>query len=204
MERWKLDPSLRRVALHLISPLTQSPAIPIDNLANEYTMLIATQQSIGADSLLFGFFSVDWARLQERYLQAVGLPRAHNEASQAIRSMIVTFHDQCHSVWLLRNQHLHGTDPRNTTSYKHLHMLAQIQELYAAAPHMMSHDRAIFDFPLESRKLQSTSSLLAFYKHAKPIVNTSLAEASTFGALFQTIDHHFRPLIPPALFNIIL
>jgi hypothetical protein len=204
MERWKLDPSLRWAALHLISTLTQSSAIPIDNLADEYTMLIATQQSIGADSLLFGFFSVDWARLQERYLQAVGLPRAHNEASRAIRSLIVTFHDHCHSVWLLRNQHLHGTDPRNTTSYKHLHLLAQIQELYEAVPHMMSHDCAIFDYPLESRKLQSTSTLLVFFKHAKLIVDTSPEEASTFGALFQTIDQHFRPLIPQALFDIIL
>jgi hypothetical protein len=32
-----------------------------------------------------------------------------------------------HSLWLLRNQHLHGTDPNNTTtSYKHLHLLAHI------------------------------------------------------------------------------
>jgi hypothetical protein len=67
MERWHLDPSLRRVVLHLVSPLTLSP-IPIDGLDDEYAMLIVTQQSIGTDSLLFGFFSTDWARLQDRYL----------------------------------------------------------------------------------------------------------------------------------------
>jgi hypothetical protein len=44
------------------------------------------------------------------------------------------FHDQCHVVWLLRNQHLRDmTDPENTTSYMHSHLLAQIQELYDAA-----------------------------------------------------------------------
>jgi hypothetical protein len=107
-------------------------------------------------------------------------------------------------VWLLWNQHLQGTDPQNATSYKHLHLLAQIQELYGAAPHMMSHDRAIFEIPFESPKLQSTSTLLAFYKQAKLIVDTSLEEASTFGALFQTIDQHSRPLIPQALFDIII
>jgi hypothetical protein len=72
-----------------------------------------------------------------------------------------------------------------------------------SSPHM-SHDQAIFDYPLESRKLQSTSTLLAFYKHAKPIVDKSLEDASTFGALFQTIDQHFRPRIRPAIFDIIL
>jgi hypothetical protein len=135
----------------------------------------------------------------------VGLPRALNEACRAIRLLIVAFHDQCYSMWLLRNQHLHGTDPRNSTSYKHLHLLAQIQELYGAVPHMMSHDdRDIFAFPLASRQLQSTSKMLAFYKHAKPIVAQSLEDASTFGAQFQTIDQHFSTRIPPAIFEIIL
>jgi hypothetical protein len=167
-------------------------------------MLLETQRSIGEDLFLLGFFANDWARLQDRYLKAVGLPRVHHEACRAIRSLIVAFHDQCHSVRLLRNQHLHGTDPRNSTSFKHLHLLAQIQELYEAVPLLMSHDRAIFEFPFDSRKLQSTSTLLAFYKHAKPIVAQSLEDASTFGARFQTIDQHFRIRIPPAIFDIIL
>jgi hypothetical protein len=68
---------------------------------------------------------------------------------------------------------------------------------------MMLHDRAIFQFPLESRKMQSTSTLLAFYQHAKPIVAKSLKDAATLGAQFRTIDHHFRPLIPMALFDVI-
>jgi hypothetical protein len=202
MERWHLDPSLRRVVLHLVSPLTLSP-IPIDGLDDEYAMLLETQQSIGEDSLLFGFFSTDWVRLQDRYLQAVGLPHALHEASRAIRSLMVSFHDHCHSVWLLRNEHLHGTDPRNSTSSKHLHLLAQIQYLYEAVPQMMSHDRDIFAFPFESRKLQSTSTLLAFYQHAKPIVAQSLKNAATLGAQFRTIDQHFRPLIPLAILNLL-
>jgi hypothetical protein len=175
-----LGPVATPSCLHLVSPLTLSPPIPITALADEYSMLIETQQSIGEDSLLFGFFSTDWARLQDRYLQAVGLPRDPNEASRAIRSLIVAFHNHCHSVWLLRNQHLHGTDPKNTTSYKHIHLLAQIQDLYDAVPPMMSHDQAIFEFPLESKKLQSTATLLAFYQHAKPIVAKSLEDAVSY------------------------
>jgi hypothetical protein len=207
MERWSLDPSLRRVMLSLLSPLTDAPTIPLTNLPAEYSMLLTTQQSIGADSLLFGLFSTEWVRLQSRYLRAVGLPSAHNEPSCAIGALLVAFHDQCHAVWLLRNQHLHGTDPRNISSFKHLHLLAQIQELYDAAPHMMLHDRNVFAYPFEVRHLQSTSALNAFYQHAKPIVETSLKDALRLGPRFLPLDHYFPPVqntIPQNIFDIIL
>jgi hypothetical protein len=37
MEMWQLDPSLRRILLHLVTPLTHAPPIPIANLSAEYT-----------------------------------------------------------------------------------------------------------------------------------------------------------------------
>jgi hypothetical protein len=46
MERWQLDPSLRRILLHLIAPLTTLPPIPLTDLADEYGMLLTTQRSI--------------------------------------------------------------------------------------------------------------------------------------------------------------
>jgi hypothetical protein len=58
MERWKLDTSLWRILLHMIVLLTQLLPIPLDNLADEDLMLLATQRSIGDYSLLFGFFSL--------------------------------------------------------------------------------------------------------------------------------------------------
>jgi hypothetical protein len=174
---------LRRILLHLVTPLTNASTIPIDNLHARYTVLLTTQRSVGADSLRFGFFTEEWVRLQDRYLQARGLPRrSQNEASRAIRSLILTMHDRCHTVWLLRNQHLHGTDLNNTTtSYKHLHLLAQIQELYDVLPHMMTHNRDVFAFPMEFRCLQSTAALTAFYHHAKTIAEKIIEDALKLG-----------------------
>jgi hypothetical protein len=126
MNRWNLDPSLRRILLYMTSSLSVSSETPLTNLADEYLMLLETQQTIGVDSLLFGFFSTNWVKLQDRYLRAVGLTQLKHEALRVIRSLITTFHDQYHVIWLLRNAHLHGTDLNNTTSYKHLHRLAQI------------------------------------------------------------------------------
>jgi hypothetical protein len=65
IEKWKVDPSLRRILLQRIVPLTTLPPIPLDNFADEYLMLRETQSSIGVDSLLFGFFSLNWATLQD-------------------------------------------------------------------------------------------------------------------------------------------
>jgi hypothetical protein len=172
--------------------------------ADEYLMLLETQRSIGIDSLLFGFFSLNWATLQGRYLATLGLPRSKHEVARAMRSLALMFHDQCHAVWLLRNQHLHGTNPANTTSYINSHLLAQIHELYEAAPNMMVHDRDLFSFPVKLRALQSTATLKYFYQHAKPIVEVSLEEALDFGPSFRRINDHFRPLIPVFLFDIIL
>jgi hypothetical protein len=205
MERWQLDPSLRRIVLHLLAPLTSSPPIPLDNLKDEYHMLLLQQRSIGVDSVLFGFFATEWVYLQDRYLHALGLPSSKHEATRSIQSLILACHDQCHAVWLLRNQHLQGTDPHNTTtSFKHLHLLVQIQELYDARPHMMAHDRDIFAYPMDSRHLQSTPTLQAFYQHAKPIAEKSIADALKIGWNFRPIDVYFRPLIPQAIFDIIL
>jgi hypothetical protein len=203
MERWQVDPSLvRRILLHMLVPLTTLAPIPLNHLADEYMILLTTQRSIGEDSLLFGFFSLEWTQLQDRYLATLGLPRSKHEAARAVRSPALMFHDQCHVVWLLRNQHLHGTDPANTTSYIHSHLLAQINELYDAAPNMMVHDHDMFSFPIELRTLQST--LKTFYQHAKPIVEISLKEALDFGPSFRRINDHFRPLIPAFLFDILI
>jgi hypothetical protein len=43
----------------MLVPLTTLSPIPLDHLADEYIILLETQHSIGDDSLLFGFFSLE-------------------------------------------------------------------------------------------------------------------------------------------------
>jgi hypothetical protein len=83
-------------------------------------------------------------------------------------------------------------------------ILTQIHELYEAVPHMMRHNRPIFDFPFDGRKLQSTALLKVVYLHAKPIVEVSLQQASQLGPLFQAITSYFPPIIRVHLFEVIL
>jgi hypothetical protein len=69
-------------------------------------MLMTTQADIGVDSLLFGCFAPHWTGLQERCLQAIGQLTGHNQASCGIKALILQTLWQCHSVWLLRNEHI--------------------------------------------------------------------------------------------------
>jgi hypothetical protein len=203
-ETWSIDPSLRRIILCWMARLADAEPVPIDNLPDEYAMLRTTQATIGADSMMFGYFAKEWIVLQNRYLVALELPHSRNQAANGIKSIVIHLLEQCHTCWLLRNSHLHGTDPNNTCSYKHLHLLAQVTELYEAAPFMLASDCDIFEIPLETRPNQSKSTLQSFYSWAKPIVQLSIAKAAEMGTRFRYINEYFDPRIPQAIFDVIL
>jgi hypothetical protein len=135
MDTWSIDPLLRRLVLYCwLARLSDDSPIPLDNLGDEYSMLGTTQEAIGDDSILFGYFAHEWVRLQERYLKARELPRGRNQTADGIKAIALQLLEQCHECWLIRNLHLHGTYPNNTYSYKHLHLLAQVTALYESAP----------------------------------------------------------------------
>jgi hypothetical protein len=125
------------LVLYWLARFSNSDPIPLENLMDDYAMLKTTQEEIGEDSILFGYFSTDWVKLQHRYLTARSLPTSRNQASRGIKAIILQLMEQCHACWILRNLHLHGTDPRNTWLNKHLHLLAQVTVFYESAPFML-------------------------------------------------------------------
>jgi hypothetical protein len=205
-ERHSLDPSLRRLLLHLIFSVVSpdAPTLPLDSLSDDHVTLLETQKTLGPDSIFFGFFAHAWTTLQNKYLRARALPRDRNQANSATNALITAILLQVHTCWLLRNEHLHGVDPLQHTPYKKLHLLAQIRELYDSAPLMMAEDRDILAFPFEHRSLQTTHTLGAFFTWAHPLVAQSISDANELGARFRHIDSYFQPLIPTELFDIIL
>ena len=201
---WHLDPSLQRILLHLLAPLCNANRIPLDNLTNEYTILLETQLTLEADSLLYGLLSTDWVKLQQRYLVARNLPHTKNEAQRAFKRITLDLLLHCHALWLLRNQHLHASNPNLATSYKKLHLLVQIKELYDSAPRMLQADKAMFATDYDVRSTFNTAVLQRWYRWAKPLVAQSIKDAAELGKNFRYIDDYFRPEIPPELVDAIL
>jgi hypothetical protein len=118
----------------VVSP--DEPLLPRDSLSNDHCTLLETQRQLGNDSLFYGFFAHEWTTLQDQYLKARNLPCAPNQAASSTKALITALLLQAHTCWLLRNEHLHDLDPLNHVLYKHLHLLAQIRELYDSAPLM--------------------------------------------------------------------
>ena len=159
------DPTLRRILTRLILTVIEpnAPDIPINNIPPKYSMLLTTQLQLGPDSIFFGFFVHKWTQLQDWYLRAQNLPHHCNQAATAIHTVSSALLLQVQSIWLIRNTHLHGTDPLQQQSYVHLHLLIQIQELYDCLPLMRAADRDILSIPYSSRLEQPTSTLRNFY-----------------------------------------
>jgi hypothetical protein len=176
---------------------------PLQDLSPEYHTLLAQQQHVGRNSLLYGYVVHAWTTLQHRYLVARQLPSARNQAASTVKLLVSHFHSFTHELWLLRNSHLHGPCS-SRTPFKHLHLLAQIAELYDAKPHMLPSDRdMILDEPFETISSLPTNGLKMFYYYTKPLVERSVQQASVFGPNFRRIDDYFSPWIPLALYNVI-
>jgi hypothetical protein len=178
--------------------------IPLDNLNVDYCALLQAQALLGPSSICFGLFVNGWLALQDRYLLALKLPRDKHQAASGIHALITSLLEQVHSMWLLRNEHLHGTDPLQHHSYKRLHLLAQIREFYDAAPLMLAGDRDILSLAFAHHQEQTTRSLRAFFTWAKPLVDNIIHVANDLGSRFRRIDSYFRPTIPQELFDVIL
>jgi hypothetical protein len=153
-------------------------------LAPEYTILLEHQIALRPHSLFFGFLPPAWSTLQQRYLTARNLPRDKQQADRWMKAIIRHCHDFYHTLWLLHNSHLHSKAAGASTSYKHLNLLAQLEALYACAPHMLAQDQEMFSLPFEDRQLQSTRTLYAFYTFVKPPEETSIKKAQDFGTTF--------------------
>ena len=204
LDRHHLDPALRRMLLYLLSPFTQLTAPPIDDLGPEYHQLLSQQKLVGSNSLLFGYLVKDWIVLQHRYLTARSLPSSRNQATNAICQLMLQFHTFTHELWLIRNSHLHGTTLCGNIPYKHLHLVAQITELYDARPHMLQSDRdLVLSTPLDVVTAMPTNALKMFYYYTKPLVERSLKQAAAFGPSFRRMHDYFPLRIPPELHNVI-
>jgi hypothetical protein len=181
------------------------PDDPPDILPDSHLPLFIAQQSIGWDHLFCGHFSSDWAKLQHSYLQFAKKPCNKHQASSFLKELTSNLWAIVQSIWLLRNDHLHGTSSTPLHSIKRLELISEISSLYNMAPSMLASDRAIFDYPLGARAKHSTTSLQNFLHFASPITKRSIKDAAIIRIQTKPINTYFGPQfpIPPSLYDII-
>jgi hypothetical protein len=153
---------------------------------------------------MYGFFHADWVSVQDDYLRFRKLPRNKNQSLTMMKLLSSTIFGALHELWLLRNSHLHDSNGTSLHSYKHSQLLHEIASLYDLAPSMLASDRSIFQYPLAQRQTHSTNQLRNFLSFARPVVQTSIAQANDMGENFKSIDDYFRPVIPQHVIDAIL
>ena len=197
--KWHVDPSLRSLIRHAFLLLLDSThsTDPPDMLPDKYLPLYHSQQRIGWDHLFLGHFATDWISLQHQYLAFAKKPNNTHQASSFFKELTSELWATVHSLWLQRNEHLHGPPMTALHSIKRLQLLSEISALYDSAPSMLSSDRSIFDYPLADRTRHSTTSLRNFILFAKPIIRRSIKDAVILGSNTKTIDSYFGPRFPP-------
>ena len=206
-ERWHIDPSLRKLIRHafLVHTDPYHDHEPPDYLPPLHLQLYHQQQRIGWDHIFHGHLHTNWQKLQHAYLQQMGHPHDKHQAASSLKHLISDLWATVHSIWLQRNEHLHGTATLQLHSYKRTHLLSEIASLYEQASLMLQSDRSIFNYPLEDRSKNSTASLRNSLQFAKPIIARSIADANSLGTNFVPINGYFglRYPCPPELFNVI-
>jgi hypothetical protein len=205
--RRNVDPFLRSLLRHALLLLLdpEHPDDPPDMLPDSHRPLFLAQQAIGWDHLFYGHFAQDWTTLQHQYLRFAKKPHNKHQAASFFRELISELWSMVHTLWLLRNEHLHGTSTQPLHSIKRLHLLSEISSLYDMAPSMLASDRAIFAYPLTDRQNHSAKTLRNYLRFAAPIVKRSISDATTIGTQSKLINAYFGPRfpIPPELYDTI-
>jgi hypothetical protein len=140
------------------------------------------------------------------YLRLNQYPRKKGQAANGVCALVSHLLEVVvHSVWLVRNNALHGDDSTTLLlSYKHTQLLLDIQDIYDQSNSMLAADRCLFVHPYSYWLDKSSTELKTFLKQMRPTVKASVAQAADMGAHFRPIDSYFPPCIPPALFDVIL
>ena len=194
---FSLDPYLRRLLLTILCPLANQSPPDITALPQAYLALLIRQQALGPDSWFAGLIHLNWVTLQHASLTHRKLPNNRQQAFTAIKALLNLTWEHLHSLWLLRNEHLHGIHESNHPPYVRTHLLTRIAVLYRQRDDMLPADRDIFSISLEARQAQNTSTLRAFYGWAAPIVTASIRDARFLGNRGQKITNYFQRAIPP-------
>ena len=182
-----IDPDIRM--FYFIITMPQHPTVL--TCASVASSLIKNQISLGLDSIFYGFFHVSILETQQKYLLNKKLPSKRNQAFQGVKHIARCITEFVHSLWLLRNTHLHGKSSFSQ-SFNHSQLLLEVKILYDKSPLMLAQDRDIFHVRYQDRAdYHSTAQLKYFIKFATPIINRSIRDANQQKSKKATLHVYF-------------
>ena len=187
-----IDPGLCRVLLSILKYFPTPHESP--TLSSTYQSILASQLSFTPFSVFRGHFVSDWVTTQEQYCKLNNLPRDRNQSRQGIVALGRLLTNHVATLWSIRNQQLHESDPNQQMSHKRLMLLAQLESLYDQHDKMLYCDRPLLSKALDKQKQKSNRQIKNFIKFSKLLIKNSVSCAATHGFKFKPINKHFPPI----------
>jgi hypothetical protein len=157
--------------------------------------LIAQQDSIGWDQLLFGRFSCQWRTMQDEHLTTIYQKPAALTGSAWILAITTVTWEHTAQVWESRNHARHGTDATSSLAARTQQALRETSALYDRRDEILSKDADIFHETLALHTVveKTTYQLQSWLNTWRPVILRSIPDAQNLNLRFvRTLDYYFR------------
>jgi hypothetical protein len=130
-------------------------------------LLVDSQTAIGWKHLLFGRFSLEWARIQEGYTCTEKLdPKFYNGKAWTTKVTKLIWR-AFRALWLLRNADLHGITLACEPA-KRARLAPLVTHIYEHIHQLDPHDREMLRMPLVERLALPLSTLITWVSTIQP------------------------------------
>jgi hypothetical protein len=135
---------------------------------------------IGWFGVLKGYIPHQWNISQEAFYRYQKLDAKYNNGEQWTSRLIEFFWTQSRIVWKDRCTAAHATrndNSENSSNRARQTAVLRMETAYSYGPHMLAHDRRIFDTPLEEQLRMRTHDIKAWTATMLPVINQSIRDA---------------------------
>ena len=156
-----VDAALTDLLTSAIHSWLDSNPVSFDRLSPSLARLVAHQTMIGWDQLFLGRFASTWSSLQDLHLESLGLASSFVSGRVFVTGTIKLLFSHTHSLWLRRNEDVHGRDAASRESAAFALAQRQIRLLYAHRHSVPPEiQQTFYSTPDEHFQLHTTSSSL--------------------------------------------
>jgi hypothetical protein len=164
---------------------------------SRYAILIRQQNKIGWEQLYRGKWSIEWVKLQDRYVTGGKIGISGSEWIIGLGRLMI---QQWLHLWKLRNEERHGVDNLRHSQLREQTLHAELRELYHFRHQVCPNDRQIFHMSAEEHlRLHPTlNALEEWISTYKPAIMASVEQATRLGVAYNHTINQYPTLNPIA------
>jgi exonuclease III len=194
LDHTKTKPNLAHMLAQTFVKIFDTNQDPSTTFTYPYSYLKQSQTAIGWDQMLYGRFSIEWKRLQLRFLKSTGIQHPHAKADKWQRDLIIFIFQEFHLLWEMRNQDKHGPDQSQKAILLKERARRELTELYTYRNQILPGHQKIYRESLDNHLQESTRSILNWITTYTPVIASSRKKAKARSISFTRPINTYFPL----------